>query len=189
MEVENEIWRDVVGYEGLYMVSSNGEVKSIQRKEKYKKGYRKIRERILKPGKDRKGYLQVVLCKEGIQKTIKVHRIVCDAFLTNPLNLPQVNHRNECKTDNRVENLEYCDARYNNNFGTRNERAGISISKAKKGIINTKKSKSVICLETGVIYPSTADVQRQLGFLQSNICNCCNGKRKTCGGYHWKYVE
>lgn len=187
VEGTNEIWRDIKGYEN-YQVSSLGRVKSIRRTVKSKNGYRTVKERILKPRKNRYGYLQLSLCKENKRKTMLVHRIVCDAFIDNPLNLPQINHRNEDKTDNRVENLEYCDASYNNNFGTRNERAGIAISKAKKGVFNTKHSKAVKCLETGKIYPSLSEVHRQFGFSAGHICNCCNGKRNTCCGFHWQYV-
>ena len=188
MKEINEEWRDAVGYEGLYMVSNTGKVKGLERKVKKLNGYRTVNERILKPRKNRNGYLQLLLSKEGIRKTVLVHRLVCDAFLPNHLNLPQINHINEIKEDNRVENLEYCDARYNNNFGTRNERAGISISKAKKGVFNTKHSKAVKCLETGKIYPSLSEVQRQFGFSAGHICECCNGKRNICGGFHWQYV-
>lgn len=183
--MEVEIWKDIVDYENLYQVSSIGRIKSLRRKEKIKNGYRTIRERILKPAKDKKGYLRVVLCKEGIQKTMKVHRLVCEAFLPNPLNLPQINHKDECKTNNRVDNLEFCDNMYNSNYGTKNERS----SKAHTGVYNTKKSKKVKCIDTGKIYPSASEVQRQLGFAKSNICNCCRGKYKQAYGYHWSYVE
>ena len=93
-------------------------------------------------------------------------------FIENPNNLPQVNHKDEDKTNNAVENLEFCDAKYNINYGTRNE----------------KISKQLMCLETGKIYTSTREVQKQLGFSHSNISRCCMGKSKTCGGYTWCYV-
>lgn len=187
VEETNEIWRDIKGYE-IYQVSSLGRVKSIRRTVKSKNGYRTVKEHILKPRKNRDGYLQLSLWNENKRKTMKVHRLVCEAFLHNPLNLPQINHINEIKEDNRVENLEYCDARYNNNFGTRNERARISISKAKKGVFNTKHSKAVKCLETGKIYPSLSEVNRKFGFSAGHICDCCNGKRNIAYGYHWQYV-
>lgn len=144
------------------------------------------KERILKPAKDKKGYLRLVLCKEGIQKTMKVHRLVSEAFIENPLNLPQVNHKNEIKTDNRVENLEWCDNRYNYHYGTRIQR----VAKAHIGVYNTKTSKKVKCLETGVVYSSLSEVQRQFGFAKQNISSCCKKKygHKTVGNYHWEYV-
>ena len=186
-ETTTEIWKTIDGCPN-YQVSSMGRVKSIKRKVKKWNGYRTLSERILKPRKNRYGYLQLSLYKENKKKTMLVHRLVADAFLTNPLNLPQINHKNEIKEDNRVTNLEFCDASYNNNFGSRNERAGKSISKAKKGIFNTKHSKAVICIETGEIYPSLSEVHRQLGFSTAHICDCCNGKRNISCGYHWKYV-
>lgn len=184
MEVEKEIWRDVVGYEGLYKVSSLGRVKSLERKVKWKNGYRTVSERILKPEKTIYGYLQVALYnREGKRKFIRIHQLVCNAFIDNQENLPQINHRNEIKSDNRLENLEFCTAKYNVNYGSYKER----MSKAQTN--NTKKSKPVKCVETGIVFPSTMEIQRQLGFSQAHICDCCNGKRKSAYGYNWCYVE
>ena len=110
----SEEWRDVVGYEGLYQVSSEGRVKSF----KWNK------ERFLKPRGNRGGYLQVNLYAGGGKpKKFYVHRLVCEAFHDNPDNKPQVNHVNEDKADNRACNLEWCTAEENTNFGTRNERS------------------------------------------------------------------
>lgn len=173
-----EIFKDIEGFEGLYQISNLGRVKSIN--------YNKTRkEKILKYRKHRYGYLMVVLFKDGKRKEILVHRLVAQAFLPNPDNLPQVNHKDENKTNNCVENLEFCDAKYNSNYGTRNER----VAKSLTGVYNTKKSKPVMCIETGVIYPSTNEVQRQLGFSRGNISQCCNGKKNTSYKYHWKYVD
>ena len=182
MEVEKEIWRNISGCPD-YQVSNLGRVKSMERKVKGKFGsIRTLKEKILKPRKNRYNYLQVFLCKEGNGKNMYIHRLVCDAFIPNPYNLPEINHKDENPLNNNVENLEYCDRLYNCNYGNRNNR----ISKSNT---NGKKSKAVICLETGLIYSSTREIQRQSGFKQSSISQCCNGKRKTCGGYHWKYVE
>ena len=185
IEEMNEIWKTIPELPN-YQVSNLGRVKSLERKVKGRNGsIRIVREKILKPGKDKKGYLQVALYdNKGERKNMRIHRIVCDAFISNPNNLPQVNHKNECKTDNRVENLEYCDAKYNCNFGSRTERS----AKAHTGVYNTKKSKPVKCLETGVIYPSLSELQRQFGFNQANIQKCCVGKLKSAYKYHWKYV-
>lgn len=184
IEEKEEIWRDVPGYESLYQVSSIGRVKSMERKVKHMNGYRTVREKILKPGKDRYGYLFVHFSKEGIKKTMLVHRLVCESFLNNPNNLPEVNHRNEIKTDNRLENLEYCDRRYNVNYGTGNELR----SKKLKGVYNTKLSKKVLCVESGIVYQSSREVERKLGFNQASVQRCCVGKQKSSYGLHFEYV-
>ena len=175
IEEKTEEWRDVVGYEGLYMVSNIGNVKSLQRTAKSKNcSIRTVSEKLRKINKNKSGYLMVILNKEGKRKGMKIHRLVAEAFIPNPLNLPQVNHRNEIKSDNRVENLEWCTQDYNNKYGTRTERT----------------SKKVKCLETGVVYPSTIEIQRSLGFSSANISRCCNKKHyyKTVGGFHWEWA-
>ena len=170
IEEKEEIWKTIEDYP-YYQVSSLGRVKSLNYNHTKK-------EKILKPVKDGFGYLKVVLCNKGKMKSIKVHRLVCEAFLKNPYNLPQINHRNEDKTDTRLGNLEYCTAKYNCNFGTRNERLAKEFSKPVK------------CLETGKIYPSAMYLERELGFNHSNIVSCCNKKYgyKTVKGFHWEWV-
>lgn len=118
-----EIWRPVVGYEGLYEVSSYGRVRSVDRYVKacYEK-YRLHKGKILSPGKDKDGYLFVVLSCNGKHKTITIHRLVSQAFIPNPDDLPIINHKDEVKTNNSVDNLEWCTAKYNANYGTRNIR-------------------------------------------------------------------
>lgn len=123
-----EIWKDILGYEGFYQVSSFGRVRSLDRYDSrnyFRKG------RILKLSADRKGYLRVGLHSNGKEKFYSVHRLVAEAFIHNPDNLPEVNHIDEDKTNNRVENLEFCDSKYNNNYGTRKDR--IRNTKLKKG--------------------------------------------------------
>lgn len=172
MQEINEEWRDIKGCE-IYQVSSLGRVKSIRRTAKSKNGsIRTVGEKILKPRKNKNGYLMVHLSNEGKKKNLYIHRLVADAFLENPYNLPQVNHKDENTLNNRVENLEFCTQDYNNKYGTRTERT----------------SKKVKCLETGFIYPSTIEVERKLGFSSANISRCCNKKRKTCGGLHWEWA-
>ena len=170
-----EEWLNIAGFDG-YQISNTGKVKSLERKTSFKNGYRIVRERILKPIINTKGYQQVQLCRDGKIKHILVHRLVAEAFIPNPDNLTQVNHKDENPLNNNVENLEWCTAIYNLNYGTRTQRAVKS------------KSKPVRCIETNQIFHSTADVQRKLGFSQGNICDCCNGKRKSAYKYHWEYV-
>lgn len=103
-ELANEVWRDIAGYEGMYQVSDLGRVRS----KKY--GYW----RVMKPRKDIKGYLRVGLCKENKVKRFSVHRLVAQAFIPNDdESKTQINHRNECKSENRFWNLEWCSAQYN----------------------------------------------------------------------------
>ena len=120
--MNEEIWRPIVGYEGLYEVSSYGRVRSLDR---YVKGksYRLHKGKVLSPGKNSRGYLSIVLSYNGKHKVITVHRLVAEAFLPNPDNLPEINHKDEDKTNNRVDNLEFCDHKYNVNYGTRKDRA------------------------------------------------------------------
>ena len=180
MELEKEIWRNISGYPG-YQVSNIGRVKSLERKVKLKNGsIRTIRERILKPKKRSYGYLQACIYKYGIKKFILIHRLVAYAFVQNEsLFYNEINHIDECKTNNCASNLEWCDHIYNINFGSHNERMAKS------------KSKPVICIETGKIYPSTIEIERQLGFSNANISRCCNKKYgyKTVGGYHFEWAD
>ena len=155
--------KDIKGYEGLYAITSCGKVWSYRSK------------KFLKPWKQKKGYLEVSLYKDGTQKNYNIHRLVAEAYLPNPNNLPQVNHKDENKTHNYINNLEWYDSTYNNNYGTRNERAGRA------------RGKTVICVETNIVYYSSAEVEQTLGIDASSIHKCCKGKRHTAGGYHWRY--
>lgn len=172
--MNNEVWKDIEGYEGLYKISDKGRVKSI--------GYGK--ERILKPANNGRGYLLVGLCKNNEKKHFLVHRIVAQAFIPNPQNLPQVNHQDENPSNNSVENLEWCTAKYNNNYGTR-------IQRINEKNTNGKCSKPVIqYTKTGEFikeWKSTMDVKRNLNYDQGHISACCNGKRKSANGFIWKY--
>ena len=166
-----EIWKDITGYEGLYQVSDKGRVKSI--------GYGK--ERILKPGRDKDGYLFVILCKNHKMKCCRIHRLVSQSFILNPQNLPQINHKNEDKTDNKVDNLEWCSAKYNLNYGTHNQR-----------MAETKSKHVLQYMKTGEFikeWKSTMDVERNLGFVNASISRCCNGKCKSAYGFVWRYKQ
>lgn len=175
-----EIWKDIKGYEGLYQVSNKGRVKSLN--------YRRIgKEGILKGRPDKDGYLRIGLYKNKKQKPFYIHRLVAIAFLPNPNNLPQVNHKDENKENNHVENLEWCTSEYNNNYGSRNERASVSM-KGKKH----KLKKQILCIETGEIFDTSQDVINIMfngKGSQSNIRNHLNGQRKSAYGYHFKYIE
>lgn len=119
-----EEWRPIKGYEGLYEVSSFGRVRSLDRYVKTGYGsYRLHKGKVLSPGKDKDGYLSVHLfCNGKVHKRL-VHRLVAQAFIPNPDNLPMINHKDEDKTNNSVDNLEWCTAKYNTNYGTSRIRA------------------------------------------------------------------
>ena len=115
----NEEWRPVVGYEGLYEVSSYGRVRSLDWFIVDSLGYKRLHKgKVLSPAKDKNGYLKVNLHCNGKHNIIRVHRLVAQAFIPNPDNLPQVNHKDENPSNDNVDNLEWCDQKYNINFGT-----------------------------------------------------------------------
>ena len=176
--MKNEIWKDVVGYEGRYQVSSMGRVKSLERKNCLG---RTVKERILKSRTNRYGYMEVNLCADGKRKMLKVHRLVCQAFHDNPDNKPEVNHVNEDKTDNRACNLEWSTRRENINHGTRNERVAKALS----------KPVGQYTLDGDLVkaWQSANEVERQTGFGKGNISLAANGKFKQAYGFIWKYVE
>lgn len=129
---------------------------------------------------NRYGYNTVFICHNGIRKNVQVSRLVALAYIHNPDNKPTVDHINRDKTDNRVENLRWATISEQNYNRDKHKRPNTPK--------NNKNSKPVKCIETGVIYPSQAEVERQLGFSQPYICNCCRGKLKSAYGFHWEYV-
>ena len=160
--MKNEIWKDAPGFPG-YQVSDAGRVRSFYR--------------VLAPDSV-KGYYRVRLYRNGRVYRIYIHRLVAMAFVPNPDGLPQINHKNEIKTDNRAENLEWCTAKYNNAYGTGRERAAKSRSKA-VGQYTT----GGILVET---YDKIKDAREKYG---SHIFSVLAGKRKTAGGFVWKYIQ
>lgn len=181
-----EIWKDIEGYEGLYQVSNCGRVKRLAGivKGNWKQGERRQEERALKPLNSHLEYKSVSLSKDGKMTHYLIHRLVAQAFIPNPENLPQVNHKDENKVNNNVENLEWCTSEYNNNYGSHNERS----SQAK---INGKASKAVLqySLDGTLVkeWPSVNEIQRQTGWDDSFISKCCRGRYKTAYGYKWSY--
>lgn len=161
-----EEWRDIKGYEGLYQVSNEGRVKGLKRNNLRKfndNGY---------------GYYMVLLSKDGIKKPLYVHRLVAEAFIPNPDNLPQVNHKNELKHQNNVDNLEWCSNKYNMNYGTARERTS---EKQRKEVHQFKLDGELVKIYNGI------NTCAEFGFEPSCISQCCNGVRKTHKGYIWKY--
>lgn len=181
-----EIWKDIKNWEGQYQVSNYGRVKSLSRTIKKSDGTTQtFKERIMKISNDNKGYPKVVFCNDRKQKCIRIHRLVAEAFIPNPDNLSQVNHKDENKMNNYVGNLEWCDCEYNNNYGTRNDRS------AKSHINHPKVSKQVLCVELNKKFSSASEAGRWIknNNAHSHITDCCKGNRKIAYGYHWEYAE
>lgn len=148
-----------------YTVDTNGTVKN-------NKG------QVIKPEITNNGYERVSLSNNQIKhKRMSVHRLVADAFIPNPNNLPQVNHKNENKRDNRLENLEWSSALHNLEHSRVIEKASVA------------KFTKVRCITTGKVYDSIKEAADSLGLYHSNIVACCNGRRPTCGGMKWEYVK
>lgn len=183
-----EKWKDIKGYEGLYQVSTLGRVRSLPRKDP--RGHQ-LKGKYLKPRKDTHGYFRVCLSKDGIVCYKGIHRLVAEAFIDNPHNYPQVNHKDEHPTNNRADNLEWCTAKYNSNYGNHCQR----ISEARKGqprsemaieLFRHKLMKKVQCVETGQIFESLKSAEE---FIQTTtVHHVLKGRQKTSGGYHWRYV-
>ena len=155
----------IKGYEGIYAITSCGKVWSYKTK------------RFLKTIKTKKGYEKVYLYKNNRVKHPTIHKLVAMAYIPNPYNLPQINHKDENKQNNSVNNLEWCTNNYNSNYGTRNKR----MAKAKR--------KKVLCIELNRIFDSEKQAEKELGIGVSRISECCSGKNKTAGGYHWSYAD
>ena len=163
--LENEQWLPIDGFDG-YEVSNYGRVKSLKGKE----------EKILKQYTTNYGYQLVGLCKNSKPKMLYIHRLVANAFINNSKNYIEVNHIDENKCNNHVSNLEWCDRKYNINYGTRNE-------KVSKQVIQLTLDNQII-----KTWDSIMDVQRNLGYHNTHICKCCKGKLKSSYGYKWQYA-
>jgi len=171
-----EVWKDIPECKG-YQASNKGKIKSLARSVWGGKGYYIKPEKILKPSIDKKGYEYINLCINGKVQRDMVHRYIAKTFIPNPNNYPIINHKDENKTNNCVDNLEWCTYEYNNNYGTHK---GIN----KKKIIQLSKNDEKIKQ-----WDSIQEASELLNIPRNNIyCVLC-GKRKSAGGYHWKYKD
>ena len=162
-----EQWKEIEGYEGLYWVSDQGRVKNREGK-------------ILK-SQNKDDYLRITLSKNNIKRKYFIHRVVALAFIpTSDPEKTQVNHKDENKFNNRVDNLEWCTAKYNSNYGTRPEKISIN------------KSKKVLCIETGETFKSARYAAKYYNlnlFMISNAANPNQTNHKTAAGFHWQYIN
>ena len=165
----DEIWKDIPEYEGLYQISNLGDIRKIW----------KTKKTICKPSFDNKNYKQIVLTKNKKRKSYKVHRLVALTFLSNPNNYEEVNHKDENKQNNFVDNLEWCTSKYNCNYGTRNYRC----TKHRLHRIQQYDKKNNLIGE----YSSLKEAEKITNIKYQQISSCCRNLRKTAGGYIWKY--
>ena len=195
-----EEWRDIKGYEGLYQVSNEGRIKSFYLG----------KEKIRKLCNDKDGYLIVSLWKRGVSENPRVHRLVAEAFIPNPNNLPIVNHKDENKQNNMVwvnddgsidynkSNLEWCTVKYNTNYGTclekrKEKRKGWKPTKESIEKMAEKHKKPIGMYKDGILikrFESAADAERENNnYKNMSISAACNGRIKTYRGYEWKFIE
>jgi hypothetical protein len=195
-----EEWRDIKGYEGLYQVSNHGRVKSLDRYINAKLGSVMFRKgAIMTLQVSHKGYNTIILHKKCKGSQFQVHRLVAMVFIPNPLNKPQVNHKDCNKKNNHAGNLEWATQNENMSHAVAN---GVYANFNEKQLAAVRKNqkKSVFAREIKVNqydldgtfitqHQSLSDAQRKTGANNSKICMCCKGKRKQAGGFSWKYAK
>lgn len=184
-----EIWKDIDGFEGYYQISNIGNVKSLHRIVHHSNGFKTVRERILKPTKA-KGYCIVRVVKKHTNKYLTVHRLVAKSFIKNTGNKRCVNHKNGIKTDNRVENLEWCTYKENTSHAYKTGlHKGSSFGKFGR---NHHASREILQfdIQGNFIkkYGGIRDAERLTGVFHQGIVKSANGKSKHAGGFIWKYV-
>lgn len=155
--------KEILGYEN-YTVDENGII------------FNKKRNRQVKPFLNAYGYPAIYLSSNGKRKYFLIHRLVAMAFIPNPNNYKEINHKDENPNNPNVNNLEWCTRKYNNNYGRRTDKC------------IEKIGKNVICVESGKIFRSIREAERKTNIKSSAICLVCNGKRKSAGGFGWKFL-
>jgi hypothetical protein len=169
-----EIWKDIPGYEGLYQVSNTGKIKSFSK-------FSPPSGRILKTSVSR-GYVWVRLFnKDKKYKNHTIHRLVANAFVPNPNNYKEVNHKDENKQNNNADNLEWCSRAYNMSYGTARFRQGLSGSRSVEQLTMDNISIALYC--------SVSIASRINNVDSSSILKCCKGEREYVGGYKWRFVD
>ena len=189
--IQNEIWRDVVGYEGLYQISNLGRLKHLATPRKKGTGKYERDEHFCTSHVQNNGYLVVDLYKDNKRKTFLVHRLVAMSFLLNPQNYEFINHIDNNRKNNCLSNLEWCTKSYNTKYSydTNDRRKKMNWKSGK----DNANSKAVLMSDMNgkVIkrYECIMDTERELGIWSSCIVSCLKGRTKTAGGYKWNYVK
>lgn len=180
----SEVWKDVDGFEGIYQISNYGRIKALPRDVRTcGNGKRHIAEHIVKPIRCKNGYLEANFSIRQKRTVRLLHRVVAQAFIPNPENLPEVNHKDENIENCRADNLEWCTSKYNANYGSRNAKMIENRGNNKPVIQKTKAGEFV------KRFASIAEASRETGAFDSAIIKVCNGKQKTSVGYKWEYTD
>ena len=184
-----EEWKDIKGYEGLYQISNLGRIKSL----KNNKGNYREKIRNSNPGKD--GYIRINLYSNHKSKPFYIHRLVAEYFIPNTNNYKEINHKDENKSNNRVDNLEWCDRKYNINYGTRAQKFSEKMKGKNKGSKHPS-SRKVQCITTGKKFDSIKEAGEYYKIFPNNISYCCQGKYRYAGKHpitkeklKWKYID
>lgn len=181
--MDKEIWKDIPNYEGLYQISNFGNIRSIGRTIEHKTcygGFYHIKGKLLKPKIEKDGYYRICLIKNGQKKFHRINRLVAQTFIPNPNNYLIVNHKDENKLNNKVSNLEWCTQKYNVNYGD-----GINKSKTKRSVKINQYNLNGDYIKT---WNTMNDAIRYYN-NNTQICQCCKGKRNDACGYKWKYAD
>lgn len=192
MNMENEIWKDIVGFEGKYQISNLGNVRSLNYRNS---GYA----RNLTPKTNCKGYNWVILYNGKIKKPVLIHRLVAKAFIDNPNGYPIINHKDEIKTNNVADNLEWCTLSYNVIYSMERHPERYMLLKGERKKRNFYKIKSKYAsvhinqldLNGAFIkqWFNLAELKHVMNYNNTSIKECCIGKRKTAYGYKWEFAD
>ena len=179
----NEIWKPIKGYEGIYEVSDLGRVRSLPRPKTSRNASGEFtfttKPKILKAFEQNGGYQRISFGRGKNKVAIFVHRLVAQAFIPNPDNLPHVNHKDENPKNNRADNLEWCNAEYNNSYGNHIERC-----KRHRAVVQMTKDGQEIAT-----FDSIVEAEEKTGCRATSIQACCIGRYKSSCGYRWRYAE
>ena len=182
---KDSIFKPIKGFENMYEISNYGIIKSVDRNIICKDGQIKpIKSRYIRPADNGSGYKFVYLWKDNKQHRYYVHRLVDETFIPNPDNLPEINHIDNNKNNNHVNNLEWCSYGQNIKHAYKTGLKVATSNHLKRKILQYDKNMNFI-----KEWECTKDVQRSLGIYHSNISVCCEGRQKTAGGYIWRYAD